>query len=271
MSLLMILGLVVIGLLLIAGLLALRFQFTLAAVGQQVLAATANRPVAVGDLPDAVRRVADHAGARIGEGRAVRLTQSAQMQWTPGGNWTPMDARQDIGLNAPGFAWVATRRFGPLPVMTILDAFAQGRGLLKVRLLGAVPVANAEGADLDLGEAMRYLAELPWAPDAILNNPLIGWRVAPDGWLEARLPVADRQALVRLRLNPAGDIVEITAKDRPARMPDGSIILRDWRGVFADHAQMGGRRIPLTGEVGYGLGETYQPYWRGRILSYDLV
>lgn len=83
--------------------------------------------------------------------------------------------------------------------------------------------------------------------------------------------MGDGQALVRLRADASGDIVEITATNRPARMPDGSNALRNWRGVFSDHDWIGGRRIPLCGEVGYGFGEAYQPYWRGRITGYDLV
>ena len=185
--------------------------------------------------------------------------------------WQALRARQVISVTEPGFAWVAQNRMGPINVITVLDAYSSGIGQLRVRLLGAIPLANAEGADLSLGEAMRYLAELPWAPDAILCNRAIGWTVAEDGWLEARLPLDGQEALVRLRADETGDIVEITASGRPAIQPDGSTALMDWRGVFSGHADMGGRRIPLTGEVGYVVDGRYRPYWRGRITGYELV
>ena len=52
----------------------------------------------------------------------------------------------------------------------MIDAFVQGAGRLTVQLYGLITVANAAGAGIDRGEALRYLAELPWAPDAILGR-----------------------------------------------------------------------------------------------------
>lgn len=224
------------------------------------------------NLPDRVRAVALHAGAgQGGTVRGVRLTQTAQMQLAASKPWQPLSARQVISVLTPGFSWLASSRKGPVPVLYILDAYCAGSGLLQARLFGAIPVADAQGPELSTGEAMRYLAELPWAPDAILCNPDIAWTVAEDGWMEARLSLEAGTVLVRLRADDEGDIVEITAKDRPARLPDGSTALMDWRGLFSDHAKMGGRRIPLLGEVGYVEGGQYRPYWRGRITGYELV
>lgn len=249
-----------------------RFHAQVRAVEMQVLQADARDDCQPAQVPEPVQRVAERAGAGRGEQvRAIRLTQSAEMQMSADQPWQPLSARQVISVTEPGFAWVAQSRVGPINLITVLDAFTAGAGQLRVRFLGAIPLANAEGPDLSLGEAMRYLAELPWAPDAILCNGAIGWSVAVDGWLEARLRLDGQDALVRLRADETGDIVEITATGRPAMQPDGSTALMDWRGVFSDHADMGGRRIPLVGEVGYVEGGQYRPYWRGRITGYELV
>lgn len=249
-----------------------RFDARVRALEAQLVQGHMSPDPAKTELPGPVRSVALSAGAGQGGAiRAVRLTQQAEMQLDARKPWQPLSARQVISVSTPGFSWLACSRKGPVAVLAILDAYVAGSGLLEARLFGAIALADAHGPDLSRGEAMRYLAELPWAPDAILCNPEIEWSVAMDGWMEARLSLEAGTALVRLRANDQGDIVEITAKDRPARLPDGTTALMDWRGLFSAHAEMGGRRIPLAGEVGYVVDGQYRPYWRGRIKSYELV
>ena len=249
-----------------------RFDARVQALEAQLVQGNMSPDRAQRELPGPVRSVALRAGAGQGGAiRAVRLKQRAEMQLDASKPWQPLSARQVISVSTPGFSWLACSRKGPVAVLSILDAYVAGSGLLQARLFGAIPLADAHGPDLSRGEAMRYLAELPWAPDAILVNPDIEWSVAMDGWIEARLSLEAGTALVRLRANDHGEIVEITAKDRPARLPDGTTALMDWRGLFSAHAEMGGRRIPLAGEVGYVVDGNYRPYWRGRITSYELV
>ncbi len=220
-------------------------------------------------LPDQVRQFAVRNGAMpAGALRAVEITQDAELQLSPDQPFWAAPATQTIALGAPGFVWFAETP-GPLvPRVRVIDAFVEGEGRLIARLFGSIPVANASGADVTQAEAMRYLAELPWVPDAILGNPDVQWAVRDDGWIEARLP--DYGATVRFRLE-AGDIVEMRADARPARDPDGTTTLRDWRAVFSDYAELGGRRIPTRGEVGYVLDGVYAPYWRGHITGYRLL
>jgi hypothetical protein len=53
----------------------------------------------------------------------------------------------------------------------VTDAFANERGDLQVKVLGLFPIARIHGGDqIAKGEAMRYLAELPWAPDALVTK-----------------------------------------------------------------------------------------------------
>lgn len=247
-----------------------RFRAKVREIESQLLATPLPAPAKAGGLPETVRAVAERAGAGHGGlARAIRLEQQAEMQLGEAKPWQRYAARQVIAVGDAGFAWFAWQK--PLPILSVLDAFVAGRGWLCARLVGGIPLVDARGDDLNLGEAMRYLAELPWAPDAILANPAIGWLVARDGWLEARLPIAGQTALVRLLPDARGDLVEITATGRPARRPDGSTALMDWRGVFSHHRDIGGRRIPLAGEVGYVEHGDYRPYWRGRITRYELV
>lgn len=224
------------------------------------------------DLPPRIRQAALRSGAGVGPmPRAVRLRQHAELLFREGGTWRPITARQVIAVPVAGLSWVATMRRAGLPLMRVWDGYFDGTGLLQVHLFGVVPVTSATGPDMDLGEAMRYLAELPWAPDAMLHNRAIRWHERDDGWIEAALTLPDATARVRFRLDDAGDIVEIRAEGRPARLPDGRIELRDWRGLFSDYTEMGHRRIPARAVVGYVTAGHFAPYFRGEITRYEIV
>ncbi len=222
------------------------------------------------DPPEQVRGFALRNGAgQGGRLRAVTIRQDGVFQVAPGKPFAPMPASQTIALGAPGFIWFATRSIGALPLFRVIDALIDGRGMLQARLFGSIPVANADGPVLTRSEAMRYLAELPWAPDAILGNPRIVWG-QDDGWITAALPLAPDPALVRFRLED-GDIVEMRATNRPAQARDGTVTLRDWQGYFSDYDWIGDRRIPLSAQVGYVTDGVFAPYWKGRVVSYQIA
>ncbi|SEV87600.1 hypothetical protein SAMN05444851_0026 [Aliiroseovarius sediminilitoris] len=220
------------------------------------------------NLPEVVRRFAQRGhAAENGVPRVVEFTQDLELR--QGEKWSKMTAHQHIAITRPGFVWVADGTGWPLPVVRVLDSFVDGAGLLEARLLGAVRVARFEGADADLGEAMRYVAELPWAPDAILTNPSISWREVDAQVVEARLPLPDGAAIVQFTFDDVGDIVEVYAEKRPDTS-EGKTVLREWRGLFSSYTDIGGRRVPAEAEVGYVVDGAYEPYFRGRVTSYQI-
>lgn len=224
-------------------------------------------------LPARIGDAAAAAGAgRGGPARAVRLTQEAELQFSPGAPFEAAPATQTFALGAPGFVWFAEIPLLPLfPKVRVMDAYVGDEGSLSARLFGSVPVANAAGPEISRAQAMRYLAELPWIPDAISGNPGIIWTERPEGWIAATIPLDPVAATVRFRLDD-GKIVEMRAEDRPAEtLPDGSQVLLDWRALYADYADIGGRRIPTRAEVGYIRDGAYTPYWRGTIIDYQIL
>lgn len=223
-------------------------------------------------LPDAVLDFALKGGAAQTDlARRVWLEQAAEMELRAGGGWQPLNARQDIATGATGFVWQARQGAGWLPRATVVDAFAGGRGLLDVRIAGLFRVVRARGPAIDRSEAMRYLAELPWAPDAILGNPDLRWRMAEPDWAVVSLDAEGGPVAVRFRFDEAGDIVEMRATGRPAIAPDGVVELKEWHGLFAQYDWVGGRRIPTVAEVGYIENGATVSYFRCRITAYGAV
>lgn len=219
-------------------------------------------------LPLLVRTYALRAGAEAGPGHlAMVLTQAAELRRRRGGLFAPYRARQIVALGEPGFVWNARRGFGPLTLLRVVDSFTGGEGRLEARLFGALTVARMNGVETTLGEAFRYLAELPWAPDAILGNPELHWRMTAEDEAEVKLNTRVGTARVVFRFDALGDIVAMEARERPAADPDGRPVRYDWRGRFGDYRQVGVRRLPAYGEVGYVYPDGYEVYFRARVTD----
>jgi hypothetical protein len=128
-------------------------------------------------LPGAVRDLALRLGASPARiAGPVHLTQTGSMKLrldTDG--WLPFRASQTLEVTRCAFSWRA--RFWPMGYLSVLDALVDGEGRMDVTAFGVFPlVRSGSSAALTKGELQRYLAELPYAPDAILHNPALEWR-----------------------------------------------------------------------------------------------
>jgi hypothetical protein len=143
----------------------------------------------------------------------------------------------------------------------VVDGYADGAGRLEVRALG-IPLQRQTGVEINQGEALRYLAELPWAPHAMALNDQLEWRELGETALEVSVgPLA-----VRLDFDAAGDVARASSgmrryQGRPT----------PWGGEYSDYAVLGGIRIPTAAEVYWELGTGRFYYWSGRVLSVELT
>ena len=214
-------------------------------------------------IPPIVRRFATRNGARAGGPPALLMVQDAEMRLRIDQAFFRQDATQVSGTRRPGFVWQATGVIAAVIPVRIVDAYVDGEGGLEVRLAGSVPVSAASGAEMAKGEAMRFLAELPWNPEAILNADGLSWRQIDDDTVEVSTPTVGGPARVVLHFDQDGDIASIEAPDRPRA---GDTPAR-WIGRFSDYAQVGAYRFPRRGEVAWDLPEAEFVYWRGNIVS----
>src|SRR3954452_212233 len=111
----------------------------------------------------------------------VRLTQRGEMVQKPGGRRLEFTAVEELEVGTVGFEWRAG--FGPnaLVRVRVVDRYRDGQGLLLAKIWGLVPATRSTGPETDRAEAMRYLAELPWVPQAIGSNPELSWHELEDG------------------------------------------------------------------------------------------
>ena len=188
--------------------------------------------------------------------------------------WRPFTAAQHVTVQPPGFVWDASiRMMVGLPVR-VLDAYHDGHGILEARLGGVLPVMmGAPGPELDEGELLRYLAEAPLYPTALLPEMGVTWTPIDDR--SARATLADRGTTATLvfHFNDTDEVARVEGQ-RSFAKPDGTTEKRPWRGYWRDYAERGGMWVPTRGEVAWvhpDAGEV--SYWRGQLhtFAYDVT
>ena len=204
------------------------------------------------ELPALVARYVERAQA-TGSPERVRITQEGRMWMKPDGRALRFAATEHFDVSRVGFVWRARFPF----VLRVVDGYKDRRGHLELRFLG-LPMRRQSGPELDEGELLRYLAELPWVPHAMTQNPELEWREVDEGAVD----VSARGLTVRLRFDGAGDIVRASSEMRRfegKRTP--------WGGVYSDYAVLDGIRLPTAAEVYWELETGRFVYWRGRVLT----
>ncbi|GAA1908789.1 hypothetical protein GCM10009716_18410 [Streptomyces sodiiphilus] len=207
----------------------------------------------VAGLPEPVRRWLTHA---IAPGTPLRETAELSMRGEIRlGAWRPFRATQVL---APprGFIWAATTRVAGLPV-TGYDRYSRGTGEMRWRLLRAVPVMSATGADITRSAAGRLAGELPLVPAAALR-PEVSWHPVDAARATASVRVGDEECRVTLTVSPSGAPESVTVP-RWGNPDKAGYREHTFGGVFTDQAFFDGFTIPCGGRFGWWYGSSRWP------------
>jgi hypothetical protein len=228
------------------------------------LAGDAQRTPAVCDL---AMRLGAKAGARAQD---VRLKQAGRMKTKlDATSWMPFTAAQTISTRRCDSDWLAHAE--PLGMISARDALAGVEGRLDVTALGFIPIGRAPHTPaLVRGELMRYLAELPWAPDAILHNAALRWRKDGPDALAVSAGSGETASEVVLSLDSDGRISGGFTPDRP-RSAVAPILPTPWRGRFSDYRRHKERWLPFAGEVAWEIDGKEIVYFQARIEHRQMV
>ncbi|MEP7241282.1 MAG: DUF6544 family protein [Devosia sp.] len=254
-------------LLVIQLILSAQFASRISELGRRLVSSQATRARDQSLIPPSMRDFATRNGGRLDGPLAVRMTQDAQMRLEVSQPFFRLDASQLSGTREPAFVWQAKGRMSVIVPLQVVDSFVERAGLLEVRIAGSFVVASSTGPETARGEAMRFLAELPWNPDAILNASGLVWKQTDETSVDVSMETTGGVARVTLHLDAAGDVIAIDAPDRPRA---GDTPAR-WVGRFSDYAQNGAYRWPRHGEIAWDLPAGEFIYWRGNILSVSAV
>ena len=220
-------------------------------------------------LPAAVYELAMRLGVKTEDDRSsVRLTQTGRMKRNlEVESWMAFTATQAISTRDCEFEWRA--KAGPFGLVSARDALTNGEGRFDIVALGFIPIARAAHTPaLVRGELMRYLAEIAWAPHAILGNAALRWREDGPDTLSVSAGSGETASEVMLSLDHDGRIAGSFAPDRP-RSTTGPPLPTPWRGRFSDYHCLDNIWLPFAGEVAWEIDGKEALYWQGRIEQWE--
>ena len=225
-------------------------------------------PRAYADVPAPVRRYFRHV-LTVDQPfvATARLTQTGTFRSVTDepGDWSPFQATQVVTTRPPGFLWDAEVDMIPWASVHVLDAYVQGDGHLRARMGNVLTVLEPPTSpSLNEGELLRYLAEAPLYPTALLPERGVHWTPIDDR--SARATIADRGTTASLifHFNDRAEVERVTGW-RPFLRTDGAPESQPWTGRWRAYARRDGMCVPTKGEVAWGAPGDEETYWRGTI------
>ncbi len=180
-------------------------------------------------------------------------------------NWRPFRSVQEVRTHRPGFVWDARIAMAPGLTAFVHDAYVAGEGVLRAALAGLLTVMEQPASpELAQGEALRYLAETPWYPTALLPGQGVRWEAIDEAHALAILEDGETSVSLLFEFGPDGLVHSVRADER-YREVDGMIVATPWLGRHWNYEWRDGVLVPLEGEVAWLLPDGPRPYWRGTV------
>ncbi|MDC6386542.1 hypothetical protein D2V93_05575 [Flagellimonas taeanensis] len=182
----------------------------------------------------------------------VHLIQELQLRTSPDQeNWSTGKAEQYFTVDPPAFNWDIDAKINFLPVVG-RDQLVDGHGEMTIKLLGLIPMANAENSEkIDKATLQRYLAEIVWFPTAALGNH-IRWKQLDGQSAEATLNVNGMEGSGVFHFDETGIFQKFTAyryKDTKDKTP------RLWTVSAIRTEERNGIQIPVELDADWELDE----------------
>ncbi len=198
---------------------------------------------------------------------AVKLSQQGLFNMNETEDkWSPFTATQFVITQRLGFDWDARIQMAPGVNAFVHDTYLLGEGSLHASLLGLFTVADVGGTpEANQGELLRFFAEAPWYPTALLPSQGVRWEAINDTSARATLTDGATTVSVVFQFNAEGTIdrfrAEARYRDKLTAMP--------WAGRLWEYSVRNGMLIPLEGEVGWEYPEGIRLYFKGRITEIE--
>jgi hypothetical protein len=205
---------------------------------------------------------------------SIEMTGTMNMSATAE-QWKPFTSRQRVVTRRPGFLWDAQVDMFPGVPAHVEDSYIAGHGLLIAKVFGLFTVADSHGeGEIARGEFMRYFAESPWYPTALLPSQGVRWEAEDDASARATLIDCPITLTLLFRFNDAGLIASVHAESRGAGVgKDGVMVMLPWDCALSDYHPQEGMQIPMTGEAAWVRPEGRKVYFVGHVkkLSYEFL
>jgi len=188
-------------------------------------------------------------------------------QSATGEHWKSFRSRQRVVTRRPGFLWDARISMLPGLRVRVVDSYVAGSGHLHAAVAGLVTVADMQGeGDIAQGEFMRYFAETPWYPTALLPSQGVRWTTVDE--LSARATLADGPLSQTLLFRFNGDgLVDSVRSDARGGLVDGKMVTMPWECSMSGYTRRNGMMVPDCGEAAWMQPAGRKSYFRGTLTS----
>jgi len=192
-------------------------------------------PSVLDGLPPVARRYLAHAiepGAPLHQ--AARLTMHGEIKLD---KWYPFKAEQVVRVGR-GFIWRAKARMAPLVSVKGSDAFVDGIGQMRWKVLGLIPVMTGDGPDISRSAAARAQLETLLMPSALLHESVHWSAEQDDEHALVTIDFAGYQGCLRLCVDHDGRLLDISTR-RWGNPDGGQFQEHDFGGYFEEEARFG--------------------------------
>ena len=207
---------------------------------------------------------------------AATIDMAGTMNMSPTAEqWKPFTSMQRVVTASAGarsgFMWDARIAMLPGVKVHVVDSYIAGQGLVQAAMLGLFTVADMSGGgDMARGELMRFFAETPWYPTALLPSQGVQW-VAVDA-TSAKATIVDGTITLTLlfHFNEAGLIDSVRAEARGG-MVGKEMLMRPWQCGLSDYQVRDGMTVPMSGTAAWVLPGGPKTYFHGSVktLGYE--
>ena len=169
------------------------------------------------------------------------------------------------------FMWDARIAMLPGIKVHVVDSYIAGKGLVQAALLGLFTVADISGGgDMARGELMRFFAETPWYPTALLPRQGVHWAAVNATSAQASIGDGATTLRVLFHFNEMGLIDSVRAEARGG-MVGKEMLMRPWECGLSDYLVPDGITAPISGTAAWALPGGPKTYFHGTVtkLSYQ--
>ncbi len=204
----------------------------------------------------------------------IEMTGTINMSATAE-QWMPFTSRQRVVTRKLGFLWDAKVDMFPGVSAHVEDSYIAGQGRLNAKLFGLFTVADSQGdGEIARGEFMRYFAESPWYPTALLPSQGVRWDAVDDASAHATIVDGPITLTLLFRFNDAGLIASVRSEARGVGLgKDGVMVMLPWDCGLSDYRPQDGMLIPMAGEAAWVRPEGRKAYFVGQVqkLRYEFL
>lgn len=186
-----------------------------------------------------------------------------------GTRWLPFRARQVLAPHGDS-VWSA-RVAG---VVSGADQYADGRGSLRWKLFGMIPIVRAEGPDVSRSAAGRFGAEAMWVPTSLLPRFGVTWTADDETSITASFRKDDVDIALHIALEPNGQVRSMHLDRWGDANNSGTFGLAPFGVDVTGYGTFDGLTIPRAGRGGWFHGTDRWAdgeFFRYEITALELV